>query len=269
MAAERVIWSVEDVKTLLTIWAEDSVQRKIDGVCRNEDVMKFISSEMAKVGVFRTTRQVREKLKKLRASYKAAKIHNGRSGVAPKKFPFYDLMDSVLGHRPSQSTGRNTAELQPAENERPIPTPEPNSRLCETPEMEDSVVESDAETSVMGDAEGEGEGPPAREVRQQPSHHIPPRTRAEPKRRTYQQDLLASLERVAREDRECEVKLREMEMKSEQEMREREMEKTEQLGQELALQMQLAREAWAEQMRREDSRGKEMLSLLAAMINKK
>lgn len=62
--------------------------------------------------------------------------------------------------------------------ERPIPTPEPNSRLCETPEMEDSVVESDAETSVMGDAEGEGEGPPAREVRQQPSHHIPPRTRA-------------------------------------------------------------------------------------------
>ncbi|XP_063061980.1 uncharacterized protein LOC134454752 [Engraulis encrasicolus] len=248
MAAERVIWSVEDVKTLLTIWAEDSVQRKIDGVCRNEDVMKFISSEMAKVGVFRTTRQVREKLKKLRASYKAAKIHNGRSGVAPKKFPFYDLMDSVLGHRPSQSTGRNTAELQPAENERPIPTPEPNSRLCETPEREDSVVESDAETSVMGDAE-------------------------EPKRRTYQQDLLASLERVAREDRECEVMLRETEMKSEQEMREREMENTQQqaqqLGQELGLQMQLAREAWAEQMRREDSRGKEMLSLLAAMIHKK
>lgn len=198
MAAERVIWSVEDVKTLLTIWAEDSVQRKIDGVCRNEDVMKFISSEMAKVGVFRTTRQVREKLKKLRASYKAAKIHNGRSGVAPKKFPFYDLMDSVLGHRPSQSTGRNTAELQ---------------------------------------------------------------------------DLLASLERVAREDRECEVMLRETEMKSEQEMREREMENTQQqaqqLGQELGLQMQLAREAWAEQMRREDSRGKEMLSLLAAMIHKK
>lgn len=198
MAAERVIWSVEDVKTLLTIWAEDSVQRKIDGVCRNEDVMKFISSEMAKVGVFRTTRQVREKLKKLRASYKAAKIHNGRSGVAPKKFPFYDLMDSVLGHRPSQSTGRNTAELQP--------------------EL---------------------------------------------------QDLLASLERVAREDRECEVMLRETEMKSEQEMREREMENTQQLGQELGLQMQLAREAWAEQMRREDSRGKEMLSLLAAMIHKK
>ncbi len=36
----RQYWSVEDTMALLSIWAEDNVQRQYDGICRNEDAIK-------------------------------------------------------------------------------------------------------------------------------------------------------------------------------------------------------------------------------------
>ncbi|XDV52268.1 hypothetical protein PO909_021012, partial [Leuciscus waleckii] len=101
---------VEDTKALLSIWAEERVQRQFDGVCRNEDVIKYIVAELAKLSIQRTTLQVREKIKKLRAQYKAIKTHNGQSGAQRRNFPWFELMDGVLGHRPSVSgeTSRDT-----------------------------------------------------------------------------------------------------------------------------------------------------------------
>ncbi|KAL1276288.1 hypothetical protein QQF64_035911 [Cirrhinus molitorella] len=106
----RQYWSIEDTKALLSIWAEEHVQRQIDAVCRNKDVIKYIVAELGKLNIQRTTVQVWEKLKKLRAQYKSIKIHNSQSGAQRKNFPFFDIMDGVLGHRPSVSgeTTRDT-----------------------------------------------------------------------------------------------------------------------------------------------------------------
>ena len=98
---DRQFWSPSDIRALLAVWAEDDVQGKIDGVCRNEDVMRHISAELVRLGIQRTTAQIREKLKKLRAQYKAVKVHNGRSGANAKKFPYFDMMDAVLCRCPA------------------------------------------------------------------------------------------------------------------------------------------------------------------------
>lgn len=88
----RQYWSSTETKALLNIWADESVQQQMN-VCRNEEVIQFMVDELAKLGIQRTTTQVREKLKKMRHLYKTAK-RDGR-----KNFPFFDLMDSVLGRR--------------------------------------------------------------------------------------------------------------------------------------------------------------------------
>lgn len=87
----RQYWSMGETKALLSIWADENVQQQMEGVCRNEEVIQFMVGELAKLGIQRTTTQVREKLKKMRHLYKTVK-RDGR-----KNFPFFDLMDSVLG----------------------------------------------------------------------------------------------------------------------------------------------------------------------------
>ena len=89
----RQYWSMSETKALLNIWADRNVQQQMEGACRNEEVIQFMVEELEKLGVQRTTTQVREKLKKMRHLYKTAK-NDGR-----KNFPFFDLMDNVLGQR--------------------------------------------------------------------------------------------------------------------------------------------------------------------------
>ncbi len=109
----RQYWSVEDTRALLSIWSKDNVQRQFDGVCRNEDVIKYIVAELAKLSIQRTTMQVQDKLKKLRAQYKAVKTHNGLSGAQRRYFPWFEIMDGVMGHRPSL-TGETTRDTMAA-----------------------------------------------------------------------------------------------------------------------------------------------------------
>ncbi|XP_051253651.1 uncharacterized protein LOC127362228 [Dicentrarchus labrax] len=100
----RQYWSMSETKALLNIWADETVQQKMEGVCRNEEVIQFMVEELAKLGIQRTTTQVREKLKKMRHSYKTVKS-DGR-----KTFPFFDLMDSVLGRRRGSEGQLGTSE---------------------------------------------------------------------------------------------------------------------------------------------------------------
>ncbi|KAJ3591354.1 hypothetical protein NHX12_009299 [Muraenolepis orangiensis] len=89
----RQHWPLGETQALLNLWAEDGVQRQMEGVCRNEEVIQYMVDQLSKMGIQRTTVQIREKLKKLRQQYKAVKRDE------TKTFPFFDLMDSVLGDK--------------------------------------------------------------------------------------------------------------------------------------------------------------------------
>lgn len=52
---EKNFWSAEELRALLTVWAADDAQRRINGVCRNEAMMKHIVSELGKLDITRST----------------------------------------------------------------------------------------------------------------------------------------------------------------------------------------------------------------------
>ena len=89
----RQHWPLGETQALLNIWSDDSVQKQMEGMCRNEEVIQYIVNELSKMGIQRTTIQIREKLKKLRQQYKAVKRDE------TKTFPFFEMMDSVLGDK--------------------------------------------------------------------------------------------------------------------------------------------------------------------------
>lgn len=107
----RMYWSTEDIKCLLQVWGEGSIQAQFDGVVRNDEIYRTIGEELKKVGIIRDVKQIREKIKKLKQQYRVAKDNNNRSGAGRAKFQWFDTMDEILGHRPGndQSLLRNSS----------------------------------------------------------------------------------------------------------------------------------------------------------------
>ena len=57
-----------------------------------------ISSGLAKHGIICSANQCRDKIKKLKSSYKKAKDNNRKAGKGRAVWKFFDVMDRVLGH---------------------------------------------------------------------------------------------------------------------------------------------------------------------------
>ncbi|TKS69445.1 Zinc finger and SCAN domain-containing protein 29 [Collichthys lucidus] len=104
MAQRRTVpWSNEEVGTFLSLVADERIQRELDGATRNEKVYQEVSRLLAFHGYVRTFVQCWEKLKKLKSDYRSIKDHNGRSGSNRKNWRWFEVMDSIYGHRPANS----------------------------------------------------------------------------------------------------------------------------------------------------------------------
>ncbi|XP_029923750.1 reticulocyte-binding protein 2 homolog a-like [Myripristis murdjan] len=209
----RQYWSMGETKALLNIWADENVQQQMEGVCRNEEVIQFMVEELAKLGIQRTTTQVREKLKKMRHLYKTAK-RDGR-----KNFPFFDLMDSVLGGRVEGQLEAETCEI-----------PKCINRSLTQPDKSHSTESVSAPALKRG------------------THHIlPSRIRPETRKRRCDSDTtkdflnamtechkqwLEKEQELRREEWEREAKLRREEMQQEMALRREEGEREERLRRE-------------------------------------
>ncbi|KAM9306748.1 uncharacterized protein KZ484_000138 [Pholidichthys leucotaenia] len=107
-----IAWTNGEVRTFLSIVAEDRIQSELDGATRNEKIFREVSEHMAAQGYNRTAKQCREKLKKMKFNYRAIKDHKGRSGAIRKEWKWYDQMDVIYRHRPASNSkdfGLNTA----------------------------------------------------------------------------------------------------------------------------------------------------------------
>ncbi|KAL2092881.1 hypothetical protein ACEWY4_012679 [Coilia grayii] len=79
-----------------------------------------MSKYLDALGFQHTAKQCREKIKKLRQDYKRLKDHNSKSGSDRKTNKWYDILDSILGHCPSNKSeykkkGSTQTTLQPEE----------------------------------------------------------------------------------------------------------------------------------------------------------
>ncbi|KAJ8395788.1 hypothetical protein AAFF_G00028350 [Aldrovandia affinis] len=92
-------WTVEETQILLNIWADSSVQQQLEGALRNEKVFRQIVTELAALNIYRSAKQVREKIKKLKQQYRSIKEHNEQGASCRKGGKWFEIMDSVLGAR--------------------------------------------------------------------------------------------------------------------------------------------------------------------------
>ncbi|XP_045067916.1 zinc finger and SCAN domain-containing protein 29-like isoform X2 [Coregonus clupeaformis] len=92
-------WSPKEVQALLTLWANDSVQKQLLSY-KNEHVYAKFSSELAALGFNRTSKQCRDKLKKLKQEYRRVKDDNNKSGSNHRGERWFAIIDSVLCHQP-------------------------------------------------------------------------------------------------------------------------------------------------------------------------
>ncbi|XP_032360897.1 uncharacterized protein LOC116672973 isoform X2 [Etheostoma spectabile] len=93
----RAVWTSDEIKVLLTRWAEESIQEQLRSSQRNKRVFAQLSSELATQGFDKTTSQCRSKIKLLKRKYRKTKEPKESKR---QKGRWFAIMDKVLGRKP-------------------------------------------------------------------------------------------------------------------------------------------------------------------------
>uniref|UniRef100_A0A2S2NVU5 Myb/SANT-like DNA-binding domain-containing protein n=1 Tax=Schizaphis graminum TaxID=13262 RepID=A0A2S2NVU5_SCHGA len=97
----RTNWPESTVLCMLDIFKEKHILSHLDhSKYRNSDIFKTVEKSMVEQGLNYSAEQIRIKWKALKVAYKNVIKHNSRSGVDRITCPYYDELDSLLGHRP-------------------------------------------------------------------------------------------------------------------------------------------------------------------------
>ena len=83
------VWTNAQVKALISVWAEASIQQQLDGAVRNKAVYEEIAKRLLQAGVEKDWLQRRAKVKNLKTMYKKVKDSNNRSGRRRKICRFF------------------------------------------------------------------------------------------------------------------------------------------------------------------------------------
>lgn len=134
-------WSDEEVFKLIDLWGEDSIQVQLETCKRNKWVYEKIATQMKEAGYDRSADQCREKAKKLKGEYRKVKDKQGKTGTGRVTWKFFDVLDDLLGTRPSTKPAVMVDSLRDSEDE----------ITDTTPETETSVNEGKTQTEAPAD----------------------------------------------------------------------------------------------------------------------
>lgn len=90
----RAVWTSDEIKVLLTRWAEESIQEQLGSTRRNERVFAQLSSELATQGFDKTTSQCRSQIELLKQEYRQIKEQKDSK---QQKSRWFAILDKVLG----------------------------------------------------------------------------------------------------------------------------------------------------------------------------
>ncbi|XP_051954314.1 uncharacterized protein LOC127623817 isoform X1 [Xyrauchen texanus] len=93
-------WSEEEVAALLQIWAEEGIQRQLQGSTRNKDIFVQISRKLLQQGVERDWKQCRTKYKNLKYLYRSLQRGKADIGDPRRVMRFYEQLDALLSKPP-------------------------------------------------------------------------------------------------------------------------------------------------------------------------
>ncbi|XP_075854013.1 bifunctional phosphoribosylaminoimidazole carboxylase/phosphoribosylaminoimidazole succinocarboxamide synthetase [Microcebus murinus] len=93
-------WTEEEVKALLSVWAEKNIRKQLYGTLRNKGIFIYIAKRLQSLGVHRDWKQCRAKYKNLKYEYRTVKYaHN--SGDSSKTMKFFQDLDAILQYEPA------------------------------------------------------------------------------------------------------------------------------------------------------------------------
>ena len=94
------MWSDDEVKCLIAVWGDKSIQQQLDGAVRNKEIFENIAKEMRRNGYERDWQQCKTKTKNPKQTYKKIRDGNNKTGQGRKTCKFFDQLDEILAHRP-------------------------------------------------------------------------------------------------------------------------------------------------------------------------
>ena len=94
-------WTHKEILALIHIWSDSTVQSQLDGASRTADIWGDVAGRLRAAGFDRTAKQCKDKMNNLKQYYKDLKDGHNKSGHDRSNWPYSDLMDDVLGDRPS------------------------------------------------------------------------------------------------------------------------------------------------------------------------
>jgi hypothetical protein len=89
-------WREEQTTVLVHEWKERIEELESS---RATETWHHIVNAVNKAGTAKSVKQCKNKIRNLKQAYKEAKANNNRTGSSPKKSPFFDTFDDVLGTR--------------------------------------------------------------------------------------------------------------------------------------------------------------------------
>uniref|UniRef100_UPI0037E99BF1 zinc finger and SCAN domain-containing protein 29-like n=1 Tax=Semicossyphus pulcher TaxID=241346 RepID=UPI0037E99BF1 len=92
----HVNWTHEETHALIAVWSEEKIQCGLGESVRNEKVYGEVSRRLAAMGMFRSAKQCRDKIKKLKLEYRRLKKQSDGSEEFTRNFRWYDALDSIL-----------------------------------------------------------------------------------------------------------------------------------------------------------------------------
>ena len=134
-------WSKSETLKLIEVWGEDNIQEQLEGCHRNREVYMRIARKLNDCGYERSFEQCREKIKKLKKEYRRIKDRleeTGRGRDEEVQWSYYDVMDQILGHKPSTVPESVVDSLALTQSRETI------SESPETPEVDETLFGEDS-----------------------------------------------------------------------------------------------------------------------------
>nr|XP_055241024.1 bifunctional phosphoribosylaminoimidazole carboxylase/phosphoribosylaminoimidazole succinocarboxamide synthetase isoform X2 [Gorilla gorilla gorilla] len=123
-------WTEEEVKALLSVWAEKNIRKQLYGTLRNKGIFIYIAKRLQSLGVYRDWKQCRAKYKNLKYEYRTVKYaHN--SGDSSKTMKFFHDLDVILQYEPATQFTEEDANGRYLETLSPSTAPQTTEELFE------------------------------------------------------------------------------------------------------------------------------------------
>ncbi|XP_041637249.1 uncharacterized protein LOC121505760 [Cheilinus undulatus] len=108
----HVNWTHEETRALISVWSEKKIQFGLGESVRNERVYGEVSNRLAAMGMSRSAKQCRDKIKKLKLEYRRIRKQGEETGDFTNYFRWYDALDSILGeNRLKREDAEQTATI--------------------------------------------------------------------------------------------------------------------------------------------------------------